>query len=251
MAVVLCQVLVRFFTAELHGILSALKEILTIDGNSFVIFSDSRSVLQALESFNPVHPLILEILEWLFLIQRRGRNICFCWVPAHVGIQGNEKADKLAKEAAVFKTPASCALPYGDFVPVIKSVVENVWQFYWDLEGPNKMREIAHSVRPWTYYPMTRRRETALCRLRIGHTRLTHGYLMSRDPPPFCPDCLVPNSVKHLLVECPSLEEVRRKFLIDCRSGEGDYVLERIIGRDFNEANLFDFILEIGILYEL
>ena len=28
----------------------------------------SKSVLEALGSFNPVHPLILEILEWLFLL---------------------------------------------------------------------------------------------------------------------------------------------------------------------------------------
>ena len=51
------------FTAELYGILCALKEIIKLEEENFVIFSDSRSVLQVLESFNSKHPLVLEILE--------------------------------------------------------------------------------------------------------------------------------------------------------------------------------------------
>ncbi|XP_076042207.1 uncharacterized protein LOC143026095 [Oratosquilla oratoria] len=45
------------FTAELHAILSAIKYIIPLEGEKFVILSDSQSALQALEVFNPVHPL--------------------------------------------------------------------------------------------------------------------------------------------------------------------------------------------------
>ena len=72
---------------------------------SFTIFSDSMSVLQSLEQFDSRHPIVLKILEWLFLIQRRGHDINFCWVPAHVGVAGNEQADKLAKEASLSPLP--------------------------------------------------------------------------------------------------------------------------------------------------
>ena len=44
------------FTAELHGILKAVKEILLKEESRFTIFSDSQSVLQSLTSFNPRHP---------------------------------------------------------------------------------------------------------------------------------------------------------------------------------------------------
>ena len=91
------------------------------------------------------------------------------------------------------------------------------------------MKEIASAIFPWKYYVMVRRKETALCRLRIGHTRLTHGFLMSRDPPPYCEDCLVLRTVRHLLVECPSLTGARDRFLTDCKNAEGDYVLDIII----------------------
>ena len=51
------------FTAELHTILKALKEILIINGNKFTLYCDSKSVLQSLEHFNPHYPLVLEIIE--------------------------------------------------------------------------------------------------------------------------------------------------------------------------------------------
>ena len=128
--------------AELFGILCALKEIVKMKEVNFVIFSDSRSVLQVVESFNPLNPLVLDILEWLFLIEQRGQTVSFCWVPVHVGVQGNELADNLAKEASSTKTPQKCSLPFRDYNPQIKSAVENLWQFWWDLELSNKIRKI-------------------------------------------------------------------------------------------------------------
>ena len=56
------------FTSKLYGILTALKRIVHHENCNYIIFCDSKSVLEALGSFNPVHPLILEILEWLFLL---------------------------------------------------------------------------------------------------------------------------------------------------------------------------------------
>lgn len=39
--------------------------------------------------------------------------IYFCWLPSHVGIKGNEKADSAAK-AALSKEITSCFIPYTD-----------------------------------------------------------------------------------------------------------------------------------------
>ena len=72
-----------------------------------------------------------------------------------------------------------------------------------------------HAKSKRTYYANVRERrlQTVLARLRIGHTRLTHSYLMSGEYQPYCDDCLVPLTVWHLLVECPSLVELRQRFL--------------------------------------
>ncbi|XP_066973192.1 uncharacterized protein [Macrobrachium rosenbergii] len=116
------------FTAEINAILKALKEILIHNGNNFIIYSDSKSVLQALESFNPLNPLILEVLEWLFLLKRREKEVKFCWVPSHVGVDGNVKADQLAKSAVNSPEPTRCLLPYRDVYPVVGQTIKKRWQ---------------------------------------------------------------------------------------------------------------------------
>ena len=195
--------------------------------------------MEALCSFNSDHPLVLNILEWLFLLSCKGKRVHFCWVPSHVGILGNEYADELAKEGTA-KIPVRRGLPFSDFFPYIKAAVRESWQFCWSLEMSNKMREITDTLNPWSYLSCIRRRETSLCRLRIGHTRFSHGFLMSGDYPPFCDDCLVPQTVKHLLIECPSLMELRDTYL--SKDKNGIFCLNVILGKDVDEDNLFRFL---------
>ena len=49
-------------------------------------------------------------------------------------------------------------------------------------------------------------------RLRIGHSRLTHSYLLSGDDPPTCQSCGIPLAVKHILAECRNLRDIREKY---------------------------------------
>ncbi|XP_073999403.1 uncharacterized protein isoform X2 [Rhodnius prolixus] len=56
-----------------------------------------------------------------------------------------------------------------------------------------------------------RREEVVVSRLRIGHTRLTHGYLMCQDSPPTCGSCNEPLTVQHVLVECSEYEQYRQR----------------------------------------
>jgi len=50
--------------------------------------------------------------------------------------------------------------------------------------------------------------------LRIGHTRLTHSNLLTGDDLPECGTCQCPLTVKHILVECVDLKDVRNKHFI-------------------------------------
>ncbi len=84
--------------------------------SSFTIFSNSRGVLSTVQHFNPssFHPLVL---KRLYFLQHRGYHVGFCWVPAHVEVQGNEKPDRLAKEAATRVAPSS-PIPPMTYTPV-------------------------------------------------------------------------------------------------------------------------------------
>ena len=176
----------------------------------------------------------------------------FCWVPSHVGIQGNENADHLAKAATTLPEPRRCPLPFKDTFPEIRSKIKNSWKSQWENILTNqKLRSITTSVTPWSYPVLPRRLETALCRLRIGHTRLTHDFLMTNGNQPFCNDCLVPLTVRHLLVECPSLGDLRYRFLSWGRGWDGHFILARIVGEECIFQLLFSFIKEAGLLNKI
>jgi len=55
-----------------------------------------------------------------------------------------------------------------------------------------------------------------LNRLRIGHTRLTHSFLLSGDDLPEYGTCQCPLTVKHILilVEFVDLKDVRNKHFV-------------------------------------
>ena len=110
------------------------------------------------------------------------------------------------------------------------------------------MKEVTNYSRPWKYSDMKRSEEVVLCRLRIGHTRLTHGFLMEAKPPPFCDDCLVPLTVKHLLTECPSFVNERERSFNKYRDNNGIYLLSKILGPECEVKSLFKFLKDIDIL---
>ena len=60
----------------------------------------------------------------------------------------------------------------------------------------------------------SRRDSVLLNRLRIGHTRLTHSFLLSGDDLPECGTSQCPLTVKHILVECVDLKHVRNKHFV-------------------------------------
>ena len=118
------------FTAELYAINAAMHEILkgTIDGNRFTIFSDSRSALLALRSDSSLSPILAETKELIRRAEEDNIIIDLCWVPGHVNIRGNEKADAAAKDAALrAPTAPHKAIPHTDMRRPLREAITNGW----------------------------------------------------------------------------------------------------------------------------
>ena len=101
------------FSAELCGILCGLKLANRVNTIKFTIFCDSKSVLQSVEHFDSTNPLIHTIVVFLMRLKEKGKTVHFCWSPSHIGIPGNERADKLAAETSLRDSQyLSDELPY-------------------------------------------------------------------------------------------------------------------------------------------
>ena len=58
----------------------------------------------------------------------------------------------------------------------------------------------------------SRQIQTKITRCRIGHTRLTHSYLLTNEQPPFCISCNEPFTVKHFLITCTEFNYIRNRY---------------------------------------
>ena len=68
----------------------ALDFISTYDANNkFIIFSDSLSVLKAMNHTSSKNPQIQKLLGKCQELLAY-KEIALCWIPSHIGIQGNE-----------------------------------------------------------------------------------------------------------------------------------------------------------------
>ena len=97
----------------------------------FVIYSDSKSAIQSLNKFKSPQPLIQDAQEWLFRIHCKFKSVSFCWVPSHVGIKGNEIADREAKNAVLNGSEIISKVPHMDMKRAIRSYILNKWQERW------------------------------------------------------------------------------------------------------------------------
>ncbi|CAI6369925.1 unnamed protein product [Macrosiphum euphorbiae] len=92
-----------------------------------------------------------------------------------------------------------------DIFTSVKNKILLSWQHHWDsIQPTNKLKHIKCSVKQWFTPPdLNRRQNIAITRIRIGHTFLTHSFLISKDQPPICNTCQTRITIRHIFEECP------------------------------------------------
>ena len=243
------------FTAEAEGLKRALRFTLAIPRarGKFVIFSDSKSVLESLENYNSKNVIVKECLDLIYKIIKLKRTISLCWIPGHAGIEGNELADQGAKRALRREIAPQFLLPYQDLYPVVNAFVKQRWQERWDTSHarrPIKLHYIQPVLSPFKITGLSRKEECVYHRLRIGHTRLTHKYLFEqRGPnkiPPLCHFCNDPEenlTVEHLLIDCYEFYPVRPRHYY---APDLNYLFNNI-----SPKQILGFLKEVNLFKEI
>jgi hypothetical protein len=232
------------FSAELHAIILSLEFVYASEKSNFVVCTDSLSSLQAIEGAKFENPFVVEILNLYLQLINRGKHIIMCWIPSHIGIRGNDMADKAAKEA--LELPISdIKIPYTDLYGNVKAFFQNEWQTFWNEQVNNKLHYVHPIIktRQISRQLKHRRDEIIINRIKIGHTYMTHKYLLSGDDQPFCVSCDTYETVEHLLIHCVEFNDIRERFY------EVDHLQDLFCNVDENV--IIAFINEAGLQYIL
>ena len=150
------------FTAEAKAIDLALDFISTCDANNkFIIFSDSLSVLKAMNHTSSKNRQIQKLLEKFNELFLAYKEIVLCWIPSHIGIQGNEMADKHAKTSLSLE-PNSFKILFSNFKPSINKYIFEEWQTSWNNSIGNKLLDIKPTVGEYQSVVRNLRKEVVL-----------------------------------------------------------------------------------------
>ena len=82
----------------------------------------------------------------------------------------------------------------------------------WLLQTNNKLRSIKPNLTDSLQSVIgNRREESVLSRLHIGHSFLTHAFILKREDPPECVPCNEHLTMRHVLLDCVDTQETREK----------------------------------------
>jgi len=219
------------FKAELHAISLALSLSFSVVKRRILLFFFGlhMSSLEAIRGFKLEIDIAQNIVKDYTNLANSGKTIILCWIPSHVYIRGNERVDTAAKSALSLPI-TNMKLPACELIPRVSKFCLDEWQDIWDCCEFNKLHSIYATVGTVKHSKNISCYDSVLLnRLRIGYSRLIHSYLLYGVDPPICQSCGIPLTVKHILVECANLTDIREKYFTVWRSSYYDSVVAHYI----------------------
>jgi len=208
-----------------------------------IIYSDSQAAIKAIikPGQQSGQSIIREILDRIEKLQQE-REITFTltWIPGHMEIDGNERVDMAAKEAAKGKG----RIGRKTTSPTMKSArnaatyntIKATWTKRWNegRESARQLRRISkrHKVKsgPKLYINISNRQQLAwLIQMRTQHCSLNdylHRFGIIDDPTCSCGETT--ETVAHYLLQCNNYEKERE--VLRKEVGAGGMRVEKLLG---------------------
>lgn len=143
------------------------------------------------------------------------------WVPSHIGIYGNEEADRLAKLAITVGTKITYFPFYSETLNEFKILCFHKFKEYFDERS--KEKDIWYKIIqgqplqiPWFLNAtLSRNYITNVNRLRSGHyPNKKFAFLMKKINSPNCDICDTMDDIEHMFTECEKFKR-RVEILMD------------------------------------
>lgn len=134
--------------SEIFALLLALKQVKRRKRNA-VICCDSMGALRSINAKDVKCKLHVKLIDRLNVLVKslddEGISIIFLWVPSHIGISGNEEADKVAKNACEKDSPEY------DF-GLSRNQCKYVIRGYLDVREENSFRDLEYLFQSVKYF---------------------------------------------------------------------------------------------------
>ncbi|UYV73474.1 hypothetical protein LAZ67_10003563 [Cordylochernes scorpioides] len=198
------------FRSELIAIYEALKSIRNTNYQDIWILTDSRSAIQHLSHTGELRDKVSRnIIGYLQKLSKTSK-IHLQWIPSHVGIEGNEAADVLAKKGTKEPLPQKNKLTFKEIETVAKTKINKNWRIppkhsWYSGVNPGGALNIRN-----------RQHQTTLTRFRTGHLKPLKIENNNKIYPT-CPKCsLSPAAPEHILacIRCTKQDLWERPLLI-------------------------------------
>jgi ribonuclease HI len=192
------------------------KDGYSVPASSIRIFSDSQSALRSIQSWRAgaCQEIVTEIIRKL-----QGTNVMLYWIPAHAKIEGNEKADELAKIATRENNeepPQRNGIPWYLIQPALKRVNTMAKPTGAKTETGKFTRKIdaaLHLGKSAELYRQLNSKEAAiLTQLRTGKTFLKEYLFKIKASETATCDCGFIESIAHFLFSCSRWTQQRTKM---------------------------------------
>ena len=200
---------VSVFAGELAAVgtaVSRVAELARTQGwRTFAVFSDSLSTIECFRRGRCVsRPNLFDSVVTEY--NRTDATVTLVWVPSHIGIPGNEQADRTAaKGTEKDHTDMMIGLELRESYSLADSYITEKWQSQWSAATTGRLY---HRLQPRvrsSIGPMLpgRRLDVMARRLRLGRcsvNAILHS-LKCHDTG-LCDTCSVPETIQHFLLEC-------------------------------------------------
>ncbi|KAJ5636974.1 hypothetical protein N7490_006853 [Penicillium lividum] len=235
-----------------------------------VIFADSQAAIQAVQ--NPKRPSGQFVLHAIYTLIRTltpGLSVTIRWIPAHVGVSGNELADAAAKEAAKEGASASAgsAISFSgtgrspklrlatNAKRQIRARIRAEWAKQWAKEKTGKPNQrlvaVPHKKVLKLFEGLSKPYTSILVQMRSMRIGLRHFlYKINEAESDRCSCEEGSQTPRHILLQCPLYVDFRKTFMEKVKRTDlqnpMDY--EAIMSHPQATRYVAEFMLSTGLL---
>ena len=165
-------------------------------------------------------------------LQYKGTHVYLEWIPSHCGINGNEMADRLAKQALYKEIEINNKLCISEVKTMLRLELYSSWEQKWKKNAEETNRQFKPIILHNFECSLNRNSEVILRRLRLCNIGLNADPAKVYVSEPIikttnCDQCNrpTPETIIHFLIECPKYTIQRAMLMAETNISHPNEIL--------------------------